>query len=65
MAIDVFSKAGWVVPLEDRKGGTVIIALQTIFKEGRMPKYLWVDKGKELYNKHVIDVLEKHSLQMY
>ena len=40
-------------------------AYQMIFKEGRMPKYIWVDKGKEFYNKHLKDLVEKHSVQMY
>ena len=65
MVIDVFSKYGWIVPLNNKKGETVMIAFQTIFKEGRIPKYIWVDKGKEFYNKHLKDLLEKHNVQMY
>ena len=65
MVIDVFSKYGWIVPLKYKKGETVMIAFQTIFKEGKIPKYIWVDKGKEFYNKHLKDLLEKHSVQMY
>eukprot|EP00794_Sanderia_malayensis_P002551 gene2551-2947_t len=65
LVIDVFSKYGWIVPLNNKKGETVMIAFQTIFKEGRIPKYIWVDKGKEFYNKHLKDLLEKHSVQMY
>ena len=65
MVIDVFSKYGWIVPLKDKKGETVMIAFQMIFKEGRIPKYIWVDKGKEFYNKHLKDLLKKHSVQMY
>ena len=64
MVIDVFSKYGWIVPLKDKKGETIMIAFQTIFKGGRIPKYIWVDKGKEFYNKHLKDQLEKHSIQM-
>ena len=56
MVIDVFSKYGWIVPLKDKKGESVAEAFKTIFKEGRKPKYLWVDKGKEFYNKHVKDL---------
>ena len=32
---------------------------------GRIPKYIWVDKCKEFHNKHLQDLLEKHSIQMY
>ena len=28
MAIDVFSKYGWIVPLKDKKGETVMIAFK-------------------------------------
>ena len=65
MVIDVFSKYGWIVPLKDKKGESVTIAFKSIFKEGRRPQYLWVDKGKEFYNKHVKDLLEKNEINMY
>ena len=59
MVIDVFSKYGWIVLLKDKKGESVMNAFKTIFKESRRPQYLWVDKGKEFYNKHLKDLLEK------
>lgn len=65
MVRDVFSKYGWIVPLKDKKVETVTEAFKTIFREGREPQYLWVDKGKEFYNKHLKALLEKHDLQMY
>ena len=55
--IDVFSKYGWLIPLEDKMGKSVASALKTIFKE-RKPEKIWVDKGKEFYNKHVKDLIE-------
>ena len=60
--IDVFSKYGWIVPLKDKKGESVTKAFSEIFKEGRKPQYLWVDKGKEFYNKHLKDLLEKNGI---
>ena len=65
MVLDVFSKYGWIVPLKDKKGETVTEAFKLIFKEGRKPQYLWVDKGKEFYNKHLKELLENHNIQMY
>ena len=65
MVIDVFSKYGWIVPLKDKKGESVTEAFKTIFKEGRKPQYLWVDKGKEFYNKNLKDLLEKNGIHMY
>ena len=52
--IDVFSKYGWLIPLKDKMGKSVASALKTIFKE-RKPEKMWVDKGKEFYNKDVKD----------
>lgn len=65
MVIDVFSKYGWIITLKDKKGESVMNAFKTIFKEGRGPQYLWVDKGKEFYNKHLKDLLEEYNIQMY
>ena len=51
--IDIFSKYGWMIPLKSKKktGEEVASALKKIFKE-RKPDKLWVDKGKEFYNKN-------------
>ena len=60
-----FPYARWIVPLKDKKGETVAEAFKSIFKESRKPQYLWTDKGKEYYNKHVKDLLEKNGIQLY
>ena len=61
LVIDIFSKYGWIIPL--KKGGkTVASALKTIFKE-RKPEKMWVDKGKEFYNKDVKDLIELYSTE--
>ena len=49
--IDVFSKYGWLIPFKDKTGKSVASVLETIFKE-RKPEKMWVDNGKEFYNKH-------------
>ena len=65
MVLDVFSKYGWIIPLKDKKGETVTEAFKMIIKEGRKPEYLWTDKGKEYYNKHFKDLLEKNKITLY
>ena len=65
MVIDVFSKYGWIVPLKDKKGETVTETFQNIFKEGRKPQFLWTDKGKEFYNKHLKELLDKRKITLY
>ena len=59
---DIFSKYGWLIPLKDKTGETVASALKTIFKE-RKPEKIWVDKGKEFYNKNVKDLVELYSTE--
>ena len=51
--IDVFSKYGWIEPLHQKSGQAVAKAFEKIFAEGRRPEKIWVDKGKEFYNKDV------------
>ena len=60
--IDVFSKYGWLIPLKDKTGKSVASALKTIFEE-RKPEKMWVDKGKEFYNRDVKDLIELYSTE--
>jgi len=64
MVIDVFSKYGWSVPLKTKTGKEVTSALRTIFKENK-PAKLWVDKGREFYNKDVSELLKKNNIGIY
>ena len=64
MVIDVFSKYGWGVPLKTKTGKEVASALRTIFKEDK-PTKLWVDKGREFYNKDVSELLKKNNIEIY
>ena len=50
--IDCFSKYAWAIPLKDKKGKTVVDAFKHIvIISKRIPKHLWVDEGKEFYNR--------------
>ena len=60
--IDVFSEYGWLIPLKDKTGKSVALALETIFKE-RKPEKMWVNKGKDFFNKHVKDLIELYSTE--
>ena len=65
MVIDVFSKFGWIEPLQNKKGETVAAAFEKIFKSGREPRLLWTDRGKEFYNKNVNQLLAKKNIKLY
>ena len=64
MVEDVFSKYGWAVALKSKTGLAVRAGLESIF-EKRTPKKLWVDRGKEYYNKNVSDLLKKRNIDIY
>ena len=64
LVIDTFSKYGWIVPLKDKKGETIVKALKEIFKEsGRRPAKLWTDKGREFFNKDVRDLVYLYATE--
>ena len=65
MVIDVFSKFGWIVPLQNKKGETVAGAFENIFKSGRKPQLLWTDKGTEFYNGNVKQMLSKNNIKLH
>ena len=64
MVLDLFSKYGWIVPLKTKTGLEVSKAFENIFKKGK-PKKLWVNKGKEYYNKNMLDLLAKNNIKIY
>ena len=64
-AIDIFSKYVWVVPLNDKKGTSIVKAFQKIISEGRKPNKIWVDQGSEFYNNSFKDFLKINNIEMY
>ena len=56
VVLEVFRKFGWIEPLRDKKGETVTEGFKRLFKEGRKPQYLWVDKGKKFNNNYLKDL---------
>ena len=64
--IDCFSKFAWSVPLKDKKGETVLDAFKYIVKtSNRKPAYIWVDEGKEFYNKDMTAWLKEENITRY
>ena len=64
--IDVFSKYAWSIPLKDKKGTTVLDAFKQIVKESnRLRKKIWVDEGKEFYNKDMSGWLKENDITRY
>jgi len=63
--IDTFSKYAWALPVRRKSGEDLAIALKELFKQGRVPKNLHVDKGTEFYNKVCKDLLRKKRVHLY
>ena len=64
LVIDTFNKYGWIIPLKNKKGETIVNALEGIFKEsGRRPKKLWTDKGREFTNKYVKNLVYLYNTE--
>ena len=64
--IDIYSKYAWVIPLKDKKGITITNVFQKFLKESkRKPNKIWVDKGREFYNRSMKSWLEKNNIEMY
>ena len=64
--IDVFSKYAWSIPLKDKKGQTTTEAFKAIVKQSnRIPRKIWVDKGKEYYNKNMDEWLQENNIIRY
>ena len=49
--VDVFSKYAWVEPVKSKTGKAVTAAFEKILRQGRTPRRLQTDDGKEFYNK--------------
>ena len=64
--IDCFTKFAWSIPLKDKKALTVLEAFKKIVNESKMiPKHLWVDEGKEFYNKDMTQWLKDNDIVRY
>ena len=64
--IDIFSKYAWIVPLNDKKGVSIVDAFQKIWdKSGRKPNKIWVDKGSKFYNNSLKKWLKGNDIEMY
>ena len=56
----------WSIPMKDKTGITTLNVFKQIVKaSGRIPKYIWVDQGKEFYNKNVDEWLKENNITKY
>ena len=63
--MDLLSKYAWFVPLKDKKGISILNAVQKIISKERKPNKLWVDQSGEFYNYHFKRFLKIDNIKMY
>ena len=64
--IDLLSRFCWVRPVKTKKASEVRDAIADVFKtDGRIPSRLRSDKGKELDNKLVHQLLKEHDVHYF
>ena len=64
-AIDLFNNCAWVTPLKEKRGITIVNALQKVISKGRKPNKIWVDQGGEFYNKLLKRFLKINGIEIY
>ena len=63
--IDIFSRYAWARPLRSKRGEEVAAAFQDIFQEGRIPKRVQTDQGKEFENRHVLSLFNRYNIELF
>ena len=63
--IDIFSKYAWAVPVKSKSGPDVTAAMQSVLVQGRIPKNLHTDEGKEFYNAHFKNLMQRFDINHY
>ena len=62
VVIDISSRHAWVQPLKDKGSNEVINAFDKILQEGRKPKRLHTDAGREFTNNSFQEYLETKNI---
>ena len=63
--IDIFSRYAWARPLKTKRGKEVAAAFRDIFREGRIPKRIQTDQGKEFENRDIALLFREHNIELF
>ena len=63
--IDIFSRYAWARPLKTKSGKEVAAAFKDIFREGRIPKRIQTDQGKEFENREIARLFNEHQIELF
>ena len=64
LAVDIFSRYVWTVPLRDKSGNEVVRGFTKIFKE-RVPEVVRSDKGTEFLGHKVQNLFKSHLIRHF
>ena len=62
VVIDIFSRYGWVQPLNDKTAKEIVSAFDKILKEGRIPKCLRTDAAKDFTSERFQNYVESKNI---
>ena len=65
VAIDIFSRFGWCIPMKNKTSSETVHAFQKLLKGPRRPKLIRTDKGKEFQNTAVNHYLQKLEIHHF
>ena len=60
--IDIFSKFAWAVPVKSKTEKDVTSAMKSVLAQGRVPKSLQVDRGKQFYNQSFANLMKHYNI---
>ena len=63
--VDVLSKYAWVEPVKAKTGKDVAAAFEKILRQGRTPRRLQTDDGKEFYNKTFQALMKRKDIDHF
>ena len=63
--IDIFSRYAWARPLKSKHATQVVKAFRSIFREGRIPRRIQSDQGREFENRQVRALFNRHDIELF
>ena len=64
--IDNHTEYAWAIPHEDKKGKSTTTAFKKLIESSkREPQIVWSDRGKEFYNKTLLEFLKQNGIQIH
>lgn len=63
--IDTFSKFAWGIPVKNKTGREVSLAMETILSKESSPRNIQTDNGTEFYNSYFQNLMKKYKINHY